>query len=73
MSQEMSPERPSNRVKAKAKFGKLAPDQGIFTPAGRVERRRFWTEEETIALKEGVRTLGTGRWADIKSDHEYMV
>jgi hypothetical protein len=63
-----------NRAKAKSKSpGKLAPDQGIFTPTGRVERRRFWTEEETIALKEGVRTLGTGRWADIKSDHQYIL
>jgi hypothetical protein len=63
-----------NRAKAKAKSPKkLAPDQGIFTSTGRVEQRRFWTEEETIALKEGVRTLGTGRWADIKSDHEYIL
>jgi hypothetical protein len=63
-----------NRAKAKAKSpGRLAPDQGIFTPTGRVQRRRFWTEEETIAVKEGVRTLGTGRWAEIKSDHEYIL
>jgi hypothetical protein len=63
-----------NRAKAKAKSpARLAPDQGIFTPTGRVQRRRFWTEEETIAVKEGVRTLGTGRWADIKSDHPYIL
>lgn len=63
-----------NRAKAKAKSpARLAPDQGIFTPTGRVHQRRFWTEEETIALKEGVRTLGTGRWADIKSEHEYIL
>jgi hypothetical protein len=63
-----------NRAKAKAKSpARLAPDQGIFTPTGRVHRRRFWTEEETIAVKEGVRTLGTGRWAEIKSDHEYIL
>jgi hypothetical protein len=63
-----------NRAKGKGKSpARLPPDQGIFTPTGRVERRRFWTEEETIALKEGVRTLGTGRWANIKSDHEYIL
>jgi hypothetical protein len=63
-----------NRARAKAKSpGRLAPDQGIFTPTGRVKQRRFWTEEETIAVKEGVRNHGTGKWAEIKSDHEYIL
>ncbi len=63
-----------NRAKAKAKSpARLAPDEGIFTSTGRVQRRRFWTEEETIAVKEGVINHGTGRWAEIKSEHEYIL
>jgi hypothetical protein len=65
-----------NRAKAKAKAkspARLAPDEGIFTSTGRVQRRRFWTEEETIAVKEGVINHGTGRWAEIKSEHEYIL
>jgi hypothetical protein len=63
-----------NRAKAKAKSpAKLAPDEGIFDLTGKVQRRRFWTEEETMAVREGVRTLGTGRWAEIKSEHPYIL
>jgi hypothetical protein len=63
-----------NRAKAKAKSpGRLPPDQGVFTPSGRVQKRRFWSEEETMAVKDGVRNHGTGKWAEIKSHHEHIL
>jgi hypothetical protein len=63
-----------NRAKAKAKSpARLPPDQGVFTPEGRVQKRRFWTDEETMAVKDGVRRYGTGKWAEIKSHHEHIL
>jgi hypothetical protein len=51
----------------------LPPDEGVFNASGQVRRRRFWTEEETIAVKEGTKRHGIGKWAEIKAAYEYIL
>lgn len=45
----------------------VPPDKGIYSPSGKVQRRRAWTEEETNAVRLGFQKLGGGQWANIKA------
>lgn len=50
-------------------YGGAEPDEDIFTPDGRVKKRRPFTEREIGALKKGVAKYGKGCWAEIKSEY----
>jgi hypothetical protein len=49
--------------------GTVPPDEGIFDEQGKVKKRLRWTDEEKLAVKEGVKTCGIGKWAQIKREH----
>jgi Myb-like DNA-binding domain len=49
------------------------PDDGIFDQMGKVLRRIKWTDEEKNAVREGVRTLGVGKWMDVKKKYPFVL
>jgi Myb-like DNA-binding domain len=49
------------------------PDHGIFDQMGKVLRRIKWTDEEKNAVREGVRTLGVGKWMDVKKKYPFVL
>lgn len=51
------------------RFDGPTPDDGIYDDEGRVTRRRRWTDEEKIAVKEGVKKHGIGHWVEIKKEY----
>jgi hypothetical protein len=46
---------------------------GKKTQQKKYEGRRRWTEEEKRAIKEGIRELGVGKWADIKAMYSVLL
>ncbi len=50
-------------------YGGVEPDEDVFTPDGRVRKRRPWTDGEIVALQVGVQKFGKGCWADIKQEY----
>ena len=50
-------------------YGGAEPDEDIFTPDGRVRKRRPFSDREIGALKKGVAKYGKGCWAEIKNEY----
>jgi hypothetical protein len=49
-----------------------SPGCGVITTTGNVtqpHKKIFWTKEETMAVKQGVKTHGEGKWLEIKTEH----
>lgn len=64
---------PPAKKRAKSSTKGPAPDEGIFGEFGKVNYRRFWSEEETTALREGYKVHGKSRWNEIKHQFPYIL
>lgn len=60
---------PPRKKKYVKVYGGVEPDEDVYTPDGRVKKRRPFTEREVGALKKGVAKFGKGSWAEIKQEY----
>ena len=61
--------RPQSRI-ATGRSPSQSPGKKMKSQQKKYNGRRFWTEEEKNAVKDGARRLGIGNWAKIKEYHD---
>ena len=64
---------PKRRVVVKSKKRRTSSSGALLSQAKKYEGRRKWSDEEKRAIREGIRSFGVGKWAQIKGHYDIIL